>query len=459
MTGSSMWRWSALGIGVCGGCTALVGLDDSYHQDYEISDGGGGAGAGPQCTYSVECPQNPPCAPQLCIAGECVLDLEVEGTPCGEVGEICTLGQCFCPADQHCGGVCVDLGSDPGNCGECFNECLGLTTCVEGVCVCPQGMVMCDGACVDLDSDAVNCGSCGRDCLGSACAGGLCVPESVSSLSGPRGLEVTSTYVFWAASTVNSIRRASLLLASPYSISSVEPRPFDVASADGYVYWTNEGVTTDGGSVRRCSTAGGVPLEIAPGQNQPRGIAVGTDEVYWTNFGSGQVLRAPIGGGAQPVEIASLQQGPESIVLPAGSVHVYWANTGGGSIMRASLSGGSPELVAQASPSGLGDIAVQGENVYWTDYTEQAVMKGCLCGGGSMPVATGQSDPLALAVDATHAYWVNGQSGTIMKAPLDGSGEPIMLAQGQSNPTDIAVNDTHVYWIAAGANAVRRVAK
>jgi hypothetical protein len=50
--------------------------------------------------------------------------------------------------------------------------------CVDGVCqiVCLEGYDLCDGACVDLATDEGNCGVCFNACASGACAGGVCVP-------------------------------------------------------------------------------------------------------------------------------------------------------------------------------------------------------------------------------------------------------------------------------------------
>ena len=57
-------------------------------------------------------------------------------------------------------------------------------------------------------------------------------------------------------------------------------------------------------------------------------------------------------------------------------------------------------------------------------------------------LATGQN-PSSLAVDSTHAYWVNGgrswpPSGTVNKVRL-GGGPVVTLALGQGTPTAVAV--------------------
>jgi hypothetical protein len=54
-------------------------------------------------------------------------------------------------------------------------------------------------------------------------------------------------------------------------------------------------------------------------------------------------------------------------------------------------------------------------------------------------IVTGQSVPVALAVDATHIYWSNFGNNTIWRANLVGGTNPQQLISGQNNPVAIAV--------------------
>ena len=85
--------------------------------------------------------------------------VEPEGDPCDEL-----------EGAARCDGKCVLLTGDPGNCGACGVLCASGQSCVAGVCQgcvgadcsmgCPGGLVGCGGACVDVTSDPENCGAC-----------------------------------------------------------------------------------------------------------------------------------------------------------------------------------------------------------------------------------------------------------------------------------------------------------
>lgn len=129
-------------------------------------------------------------ATQSCISGVCTGGSgSVLGNPndCGASHavcaslQICLGGACLCRMPYtDVGGTCIDLASDPNNCGAPGHVCPGR--CASGVCVpgdCPAGLTSCDGACVDLRRDPGNCGDCGNTCSGSQLCIGQCRDVSV----------------------------------------------------------------------------------------------------------------------------------------------------------------------------------------------------------------------------------------------------------------------------------------
>lgn len=113
-----------------------------------------------------------------CVSGTCACP---PGDPaCSTIGDpdrcggatcrddqVCASGSCECrPGLTMVGGSCLDLETDPRNCGAPGTTCPAAQVCAGGGChgSCPPDLERCDGACVDLDVDPLHCGECGRTC-------------------------------------------------------------------------------------------------------------------------------------------------------------------------------------------------------------------------------------------------------------------------------------------------------
>jgi len=159
-------------------------------------DGGNDAGELPDVAAAeggvdVSC-QGSACGPgERCESGACVaFDAGVDSTGGDDVAipvDACSDAGRY----QVCGERCVDTQTDPQNCTLCGLSC-GLTgqRCEGGRCypadsgftadACPEGLQyrVCRGVCVDVTSDPWNCGLCNSGCGGgpNICADGRCVP-------------------------------------------------------------------------------------------------------------------------------------------------------------------------------------------------------------------------------------------------------------------------------------------
>ena len=99
-------------------------------------------------------------------------------------------------------------------------------------------------------------------------------------------------------------------------------------------------------------------------------------------------------------------------------------------------------------------LAVDTNNLYWTNYSGGSVMALPLGGGTPAPIATGQTHPKYIAVDSARAYWADDT--TVMSVALDG-GIPKTLATGQITATGVAIDSTYVYWTNNYGGSVRKV--
>jgi hypothetical protein len=139
------------------------------------------------CKQHLTCPSG-----ETDCGGRCVSLLTDAGN-CGSCGnaatdlQVCRGGALACaPGTALCGGTCTDLARDPLHCGGCEIACAGGTYCatVDASTRCtataPEGFALCAGAYVDPQTDRLNCGSCGNACpSGQTCRAGACGADLV----------------------------------------------------------------------------------------------------------------------------------------------------------------------------------------------------------------------------------------------------------------------------------------
>ena len=153
------------------------------------------AGVAASCATSATTPSCDDAGAATSLCGALCVDVQTDPENCGACGkacaatEACVAGKCSaqCPAGELlCGGdagrSCVNAKTDNKNCGACGKTCKSTEACIAGGCSssCPIGKTMCTpegGAayCTDTKNDNANCGACGRPCNATeACVGGVC---------------------------------------------------------------------------------------------------------------------------------------------------------------------------------------------------------------------------------------------------------------------------------------------
>jgi len=161
----------------------------------ELDEGGllpvvSGTDAAPDAAMVQDAPTNVD-ACSMCGTGQCI-DLSSDPNNCGACGNICAPGAsciggaCACGTGSAlCSGTCRDLRADAQNCGACGNVCGamkppltggGVWACSESQCtiMCTAPLSACAGGCFDLTTDHDNCGQCGSSCNSETCCSGAC---------------------------------------------------------------------------------------------------------------------------------------------------------------------------------------------------------------------------------------------------------------------------------------------
>ncbi len=183
----------------------------------------------------------------------------------------------------------------------------------------------------------------------------------------------------------------------------------------------------------------------------PWGLAVDDTNVYWSDNMQGQIWVAPKSG-AVPSVLATDTR-PSEVAVDATSI--YWTDQGG-LVLKARLQGGSPMTLASSSSETAG-IAVDSYAVYFTtaDNFNGVVNEVSLDGTTQQTLASGQGDPLSLAIYGSTVFWSNDepffnssaqqQGDVIASVPVDG-GSVVTISSGQQGALQVAVDSTSVYW-------------
>jgi hypothetical protein len=190
-------------------------------------------------------------------------------------------------------------------------------------------------------------------------------------------------------------------------------------------------VWADTSSVREAPVGGGTAITLGTlpaGWSAPFAVALGGGVAAWTAWqppGGASVYAAMftategVANSATTVAAGATQGGPfggpSSIALSSTGGTGYFIDTAQGTINTCSLSG----VTASCSslPPGLfermgtDDLALRGATIYWTQISGGSVYEMPIGGTTPVAVATGESGPVLLALDATWVYWVNEPLG------------------------------------------------
>jgi hypothetical protein len=258
-----------------------------------------------------------------------------------------------------------------------------------------------------------------------------------------------------AGGTAGSTGSGPVTLASP-PVSAGQASNGFLALDATTVYFTYQGSVAGGVAKTPKAGPGGVTC-LACNAGGPRGITVDSAFVYWTDTVLQEVRREQIAGGAPQ----TLWQGVVGTPVAVDPSSVYWFDAGAQQLMRADLAGGAL-TVAAASQANVGSISADRGVLFWT--TDSAVMALDLASGPSLTVlASGRNAPKSVAVDATHAYWTEGQwdqpDNSIQRVPRTGGSPEAITTPGAASGFRIALDATHVYVADNYGRTVWRVPK
>lgn len=274
--------------------------------------------------------------------------------------------------------------------------------------------------------------------------------------SGPYGITVDATYVYWTNSISGEVMKIKLDGTGQTTVATGQGAPLALTIDNGYLYWVSYSVD---GVMRKTPLAGGALIDIIDAPTA-RDVVVHGSTVFWTrepdDIQSVPVDGLPEGGAAGLLSANQLTNG-----IAVDATNVYWVNRQDGYIKKCDHD------LTNETPLSIGnvpwDVAIDDTNIYWSERgiasAEGKVIRANKAdGAGLVELATGLARPEGIAVDATHLYWASSGDGTINKVPIAG-GAPVIIATGQVQPENLAVDGTHVYWTDTVANVVVKAPK
>jgi hypothetical protein len=437
----------------------MVGPPDPDGGGAQVIDSGTVSDAGPgvSCGSLVGCQQ-------ACAQSDtaCTTKCFQEGTSMAQALDD-ALANCVsntCPATD--GGPCSSSGT---TCSGCEEEAY-YGACGTQFTQCQDDMSASDGGTMPV---ALHGGTITK------IAGGLDQPQVVLIQNGHAYTsEVTATGPVLDVATSGG---------TVSTISSSEPFPMGLAIDATNIYVWNSGTFSGGsavnnsdGTVLQLPLAGGAATTLATGMlvafNAPylNAIASDTSSVYFVTGGpgtAGAVNSAPIGGGAAAHVVYGNQALPQAIVTDG--TNLYWGNWGtfdaqgnynnDGTILKAPVDGGTTPVTLASSQSAPAALAIDGQNVYWSNIGQLSagglpapgtgsVVQVAIAGGSPTTLASGQAVPLGIAVSGATVYWAEftlSAPGNIMSAPV-GGGTPTTLVANVTDPFGLAISAGTIYW-------------
>jgi hypothetical protein len=324
---------------------------------------------------------------------------------------------------------------------------------------CEAGLAPCGAVCVDLSSDPANCGACGHDCLGGGCASGACQPVTVATGGSPGVIAIAGATLYWGDTVADTITVGAASPADGGAGPSVyhhTQHPVLALAVDPPVttlYWLESDQINQCALGPTCATTVNSSLPT-PLPNLPI-LFIDSSGIYWPD-GQDEVLECPLSGcangNAGSFFFTGSATNPVSGLALSGGI-VYW----GGKSLLESCPDGTQCSTATALPPALADVPTELFATATTLYF--SVDTGVnSCALPSCPtvttVASNEQQPSYIVADANAAYWIDK---TGLFGCVNGCAAPANLFSGTVG--GLTIDGSAVYWTVPGQGKILKVAR
>jgi hypothetical protein len=155
--------------------------------------------------------------------------------------------------------------------------------------------------------------------------------------------------------------------------------------------------------------------------------------------------------------VISSLAGSAPVGLAVDANNVYWTNSGSNEVMQAKLDGSSPVTLATGQSVPF-SVKVAGGFVYWGSHSATGVLRKTPIGGGVITDVANSAAVREICIGANDIWWTNDPDD-VQQIPLSGmgvDGGALVVATGNLLANGIATDGTDLYWVNRGMGEIKR---
>jgi hypothetical protein len=379
------------------------------------------------------------------------------------------------------GFVCRKPAAGNGGSGGSGGEASGICTCSnDKPSICGTGA---DAACVNLPTDPDNCGKCGTKCdSGATCVAGKCgaKPTDVVTATGCGGgvrMALGGTNLYWTEKTTGKVRSVAVAGGAITDVATAQSTPTQIVTDATAVYWANQGDGKTAGSsaifkrLVAANSPAAAAIKTATGTDSYPALAIGGDKLYYalkndvhqiSNTGTGDIVVGTSVNYDDP-NMPKIDGSPTGIAVNATRVLFATPLTRNAveshTLVEITDVKGDTGYSKLAKSIGAllttGDVAADATYGYWID--GEKVARNKMDAKEPIPetiTPSPDSKMITAFVITDKDVYASLEDGRIFKhsitPPADPNNDinpPVPIARDQMGVTSFVVDGTKLYWV------------